>query len=199
MNVEQEKCVVGRELMEQEFLHLRSEWLWLLLYGILLVLCGIVAIIFPAVSTVAAMLILSIVLMVAGVATIIHSFWMGKWSGMLGQLFVGIIYLVLGVMIQSTPIKTALAFTFILAAFFIVVGVFRVISSLVIRYPYWGWSLLNGIVTFLLGVIIYRLYERSPAASLWILGLLIGIEMLFHGWMWIVLSLGIKDLPKKAA
>lgn len=199
MNTETCKCVAGRELMEQEFSHLRSEWLWLLLYGILLVLCGIVAIIFPAISTVAAMLILSIVLMVAGVATMIHSFWMGKWSGMLGQLFVGIIYLVLGIMIQSTPIATALAFTFILAAFFIVVGVFRIISSLVIRYPYWGWSLLNGIVTFLLGVIIYRLYERSPAASLWILGLLIGIEMLFHGWMWIVLSLGIKDLPKKAA
>lgn len=199
MNTETCKCVAGRELMEQEFSHLRSEWLWLLLYGILLVLCGIVAIIFPAISTVAAMLILSIVLMIAGVATMIHSFWMGKWSGMLGQLFVGIIYLVLGIMIQSTPIATALAFTFILAAFFIVVGVFRVISSLVIRYPYWGWSLLNGIITFLLGVIIYRLYERSPAESLWILGLLIGIEMLFHGWMWIVLSLGIKDLPKKAA
>ncbi|NLF08672.1 MAG: HdeD family acid-resistance protein, partial [Pirellulaceae bacterium] len=56
-----------------------------------------------------------------------------------------------------------------------------------------------GIVTFLLGVIIYRLYEKSPAESLFVLGLLIGIEMLFHGWVWVVLSLGIKKLSKTTA
>ncbi len=199
MNVEPGKCVSGRELLAQEFSHLRSDWLWLFLYGILLVLCGIAAIIFPAVFSVAAMLILAIVLMVAGLATIIHSFWMGKWSGMLGQLFVGILYFIVGMMIQSTPIKSALAFIFVIAAFFIVVGVFRVVSSLAIRFPYWGWSLLNGIVTFLLGVIIYRLYEKSSAESLFVLGLLIGIEMLFHGWVWVVLSLGIKKLSKTTA
>jgi len=108
---------------------------------------------------------------------------------------VGILYLVVGIMIKDTPIRSALAMTFIIAAFFIVGGGFRIVSSLVVRYPYWGWSLLNGIITFLLGVIIYR---HFPQTALWVLGLLVGLEMLFHGWTWIVLSLAIKKLPEKA-
>ncbi|MBU4271367.1 MAG: HdeD family acid-resistance protein [Planctomycetes bacterium] len=194
------KSVAGRALLEQEFHHLRSDWLWLLLYGILLVVCGVAAIIFPALTSVAAMVVLGVVLMIAGVATIIQAFWAGKWSGLMLQLLVGILYTAVGFMIIDTPLlKTVEALTLFIAAFFIVVGGFRIVSSLVIRFPYWGWSLLNGIITFLLGVIIYRLYDRFPESSLWILGLLIGIEMLFHGWTWIVLSLAIKKLPEKAA
>jgi len=60
-------------------------------------------------------------------------------------------------------------------------------------------SLLNGIVTLLLGVIIYRLYHHFPASSIWILGLLIGIEMLFNGWTWIMLSVAVRNIPEKAA
>ena len=86
-----------------------------------------------------------------------------------------------------------------MAAFFIVVGGFRIVASLAVHFPYWGWSLLNGIVTFLLGVIIYRLYHHFPPSAFWILGLLIGIEMLFHGWTWIMLSLAIRRIPAKAA
>ncbi len=195
---EENKCGSGCQLLEQEFRHLRSDWWWLFLYGILLVVCGMAAIVFPAVTTVAAMVVLAIVLMIAGVATIIHAFWAGKWSGMLGQLFVGILYVVVGFMIQDAPIKTGLGLTVIIAAFFIVVGGFRIVSSLAVRYPYWGWSLLNGIVTFLMGVVIYRLFERAPVSALWVLGLLIGIEMLFHGWTWIMLSLAVHHLPAKA-
>lgn len=195
MNAE-ERSVCGCELLEQEFQHLRSDWWWLMLYGILLVVCGMAAIIFPAITSVAAMVVLGVVLMIAGVATIIQSFWAGKWSGMLGQILVGILYLVVGFLIKDTPIGSALAMTFIIAAFFIVAGGFRIVSALVVRFPYWGWAMLNGIVTFLLGVIIYR---HFPQTALWVLGLLIGLEMLFHGWTWIVLSLAIKKLPAKAA
>lgn len=190
------KCDTGRALLEQEFSHLRSDWWWLLMYGILLVVCGAAAIIFPALTSVAAMVVLGVVLMIAGVATIIQAFWAGKWSGMLGQILAGILYLVVGIMIKDTPIRSALAMTFIIAAFFIIGGGFRIVSSLLVRYPYWGWSLLNGIITFLLGVIIYR---HFPETALWVLGLLVGLEMLFHGWTWIVLSLAIKKLPEKAA
>lgn len=195
---EENKCGAGCELLEQEFRHLRRDWWWLFLYGVLLVICGMAAIIFPAISTVIAMIVLAVVLIIAGVATIIHAFWAGKWSGMLGQLFVGILYLVLGIMIQDKPIQAGLTLTLIIAAFFIVVGGFRIVSSLAIRFPYWGWSLLNGIITFLLGLVIYRLFEHGPkAADLWVLGLLIGIEMLFHGWTWIMLSLAVHHLPAK--
>lgn len=54
---------------------------------------------------------------------------------------------------------------------------------------------MNGIVTFLLGVIIYHHY---PQSTLWALGLLVGLEMLFHGWTWIMLALAVRRLPTKA-
>ena len=57
-------------------------------------------------------------------------------------------------------------------------------------------GILNGVVTFLLGVIICR---HFPQESLGLLGLLIGIEMLFNGWTWIMLSLAIRKIPVKNA
>jgi uncharacterized membrane protein HdeD (DUF308 family) len=147
-----------------------------------------------------AVVFIGVALIIAGIATVIAAFWAGKWSGVMLQLLVGILYVVVGFMIMDKPlVKSIEALTLFVAAFFVVAGSFRVIASLMIRFPYWGWSLLNGIVTFLLGVIIYRLYERFPLSAIWVLGLLIGIEMLFNGWTWIMLSLAIRNIPAKAA
>jgi uncharacterized membrane protein HdeD (DUF308 family) len=93
-------------------------------------------------------------------------------------------------------LQSAAALTLFIAAFCIVAGIFRTVAALAIRFPYWGWSLLNGMITFLLGVIIYR---QFPASAIWVLGLLVGLEMLFHGWTWIMLSLAIKKIPEEAA
>jgi uncharacterized membrane protein HdeD (DUF308 family) len=143
---------------------------------------------------------LGVALIVAGVATIVAALWAGKWSGLLLQMLVGVLYLTVGFMIMDTPLlKSVESLTLFVAAFFIVVGGFRIVASLMIHFPFWGWSLLNGIVTFLLGVIIYRLYSHFPPSSIWVLGLLIGFEMLFNGWNWIVLSLAVRDIPEKAA
>ena len=198
MNAEAGKCC-GCEQLQREFQHLRSDWWWLFLLGILLAVCGTAALIFPAltvVTPIVAMVILGVVLMVAGFATIVASFWAGKWSGMLVQLFVGILYVTVGCIIRDTPLQAAVVAAYIIAAFFIVAGGFRIVAALTVRFPYWGWTLLNGIVTFLLGVIIYR---HFPQTAIWVLGLLIGLEMLFHGWTWIMLSLAVRDLPSEAA
>jgi uncharacterized membrane protein HdeD (DUF308 family) len=184
------------EQLRQEFQHLKSEWLWLFLYGVLLTVCGTAAVIFPALTTFSVMLVLGIVLMIGGVATIVASFWAGKWSGMLVQLLVGILYVMVGFFISDTPVASAIAITLLVAAFFVVVGAFRSVAALVIQYPYWGWSLLNGVITFLLGVVIYR---HVPKSAIWVLGLLVGLEMLFHGWNWIMLSLAIKNIPDETA
>ena len=71
------------------------------------------------------------VLMVAGIATIVTSFWAGKWSGMLVQLLVGVLYLIVGFMIpgQSAPVGRHHNGVFV-AAFFIVAGGFRILAAL---------------------------------------------------------------------
>ena len=86
--------------------------------------------------------------------------------------------------------------TLFVATLSIVVGGFRILAALLVRFPYWGWALLNGIVTFLVGVIIYR---HFPQSAIWVLGLLVGLEMLVSRLYLIMLSLAIRELPEQAA
>jgi uncharacterized membrane protein HdeD (DUF308 family) len=186
------------ELLHKEFLHLRLRWCWFFSLGILLVACGTAAIVFPAITvltSVAAVILLGVVVMIAGIATIAAVIWAGHWSGHLLQLLVGLLYIVAGFLITDTPVQSTVALTAVIAALFIIAGLFRIVAAFVLRFPYWGWAVLNGAITFLLGLIIYR---HFPQSAMWVIGLLIGVEMLLNGWTWILLSLAIKRIPEKA-
>lgn len=182
-------------LARHELVHLRAHWWWFTLLGALLVICGTAAIIFPhltVITTFAVAALLGVMLMIGGVATIIGAFWAGRWSGFLIQLLVGIFYVVAGFVITERPGETALAMTIFISLSFVVMGAFRTVASLLLRHPQWGWSLLNGVITLLAGVVIYR---QLPFDAFWVVGLLVGLEMLFNGWTWIMLSQGIRNLP----
>jgi uncharacterized membrane protein HdeD (DUF308 family) len=157
----------AREQTAVEFGHLKSNWWWFLLLGVLLIVCGTLAIAFPILTNVAVMVVLGVSLMATGIATIVASFWAGKWSGLLLQLLVGILYVVVGLQIADTPIKAGLVMALFVAGFFIIAGAFRVVAALVIRFPHWGWALLNGIVTFLFGVVIYRHFPECARSWAW--------------------------------
>jgi len=184
--------------LRRDFQHLRSSWCWFFSLGILLTACGLAALIFPALTIITsfvAVIILGVSLMVAGIGTILASFWAGRWSGLLLQWLIGILYLVVGFTITETPARSAAALTAMLAAFFIVGGLFRIVAALIVRFPRWGWALLNGVITLLMGVVIYR---HFPDGKLWVIGILVGVEMLFHGWNWLMLGLAIRSLPEPA-
>ncbi len=179
-------------LVPHELAHLRGEWWWFLILGILLVVSGLVSLVYPLVASVAVVMVLGMSLLISGVATIITSFWAGKWSAMLLQLFIGIFYTVLGFMIMDRPILSTVSLTLVVAVMLIVVGVMRSIAALVIRFPQWGWSLLSGVLATLVGLMIYRNLEED---ALWVIGTLIGIQLVFDGWFWIMLSAAIRRLP----
>ena len=191
-------CAAGREQLDREFGHLRSSWCWFFSFGILLVACGTAAAVVPPFTlgtSLVAMIVLGVSLMIGGVATIATSLWAGKSSSLMLNLLIGILYLVAGYVITDTPLRSAVMMAAFIAALFVVGGLFRIVIAVVVRFPHWGWALLNGLVTFLCGVIIYRHFAES---ALWVVGLLVGLEMVFHGWNWIVLSLAIRSLPKEA-
>ena len=77
------------------------------------------------------------------------------------NLLVGILYVMAGMAIRDAPVESSALLTMFIAAFFIVVGIFRVVVSLVERFPQWGWALLNGVVTLLAGVIIYDTFPSA--------------------------------------
>lgn len=189
---EQPEATKAVALLEHSVQRVRAYWWVFLALGCLLVVGGLLAIAYPFVSSYAAVLVLGVVLIVSGVGTILAAFWAGKWSSLMLQLLVGILYLVAGMAIRDAPAESVAVLTLFTAAFFIVVGAFRVIVALVERFPQWGWVLLNGIITFILGIVIYDTY---PASALWVIGLLLGIDLLFNGWSWIMLAFFLRKLP----
>ncbi|HEX4071903.1 MAG TPA: DUF308 domain-containing protein [Planctomycetaceae bacterium] len=189
---------ISSSILTHELHHLAAHWLWFLLLGVLLALAGTAAIVVPPATvgtTLAVTIVLGALLMIGGVATIVSSFWIGRWSGFLVQLLVGLIYLACGFVMTEKPVVTAVAMTVFIAVTFVVLGVFRSISALVLRFPQWGWSLLNGVITLLAGLLIYR---QLPFDALWVVGLLVGVEMLLNGWTWIMLALVLRRLYLRA-
>lgn len=181
--------------LHQEFQHLRSHWWWFMLMGVLLVVCGTIAIIAPPVATDAAVDVLAILFLICGAATIVSSFWTGHWSGAIVNVLIGVLYVVIGFAITEQPLRTAAVLTLFIAVLFTISGTFRTITALSIRFPQWGWALLNGVVTLLMGIYILRHYQN---VWFWVPGLIVGVEMLMAGWTWIMLAMGIRAIPQDA-
>ena len=181
-----------RRAIRHELEHLRDEWWWFLVLGIVLVLSGAVALVYPFVASVAAVMVFGVSMLLSGLATIVTSFWAGKWSALLLQLLIGVFYAVVGFIIMDTPIASTVNLTLVVAAMFVVVGIMRSVAALAIRFPQWGWSLLSGALTTLVGVVIYK---NLPETALWAIGTLVGIQLIFDGWFWIMLGVSLRRLP----
>jgi uncharacterized membrane protein HdeD (DUF308 family) len=165
-----------------------------LVLGIALLVLGSFCIVDPLVPSLASVVVLGFTLMAAGITQVVSAFWAGKWSGMLTHILIGVLYVVVGYMVVDAPVINMVLITKFIAIFLIVSGVFRIVSALVTRFQDWGWALLNGGVTLLLGIVINR---QLPEAALWVIGLFVGIEMIFNGWAWVMLSLGLRAVAKK--
>jgi uncharacterized membrane protein HdeD (DUF308 family) len=173
---------------------LRNQWWCFLLLGIALVVLGSLCIIDPFIPSFASVLFLGFLLIAAGITQIVSAFWAGKWSGMLIHILIGVLYVVVGYMMVDAPVLNLVLITKFIAIFLVVSGAFRIVAALVVRFQDWGWALLNGGVTLLLGIIINR---QLPEAALWVIGLFIGIEMIFNGWAWVMLALGLRAIVKR--
>ncbi len=73
-------------------------------------------------------------------------------------------------------------------------GLFRTIRSLAFRFPHWGWMLVGGAINLLLGILIWQQWSE---AVLWVIGLFVGIDLIFTGWTWVMLSLPLKNVKPR--
>jgi len=174
---------------------LRKHSTFYLIWGIVLLILGIIAISAATVTTLISVIFLGFLLFICGVVIIIDSFtsWWHRWNGFWLHLIMGILYLILGVMLIKSPLLGSISITFLLGIFYIIIGAFRIFYSSSMRALRWGWVLFNGIITLLLGILILMSW---PGSSLFIIGLFVGIDLLFAGWAYIMAALGARSLSK---
>ncbi|HEY1381135.1 MAG TPA: HdeD family acid-resistance protein [Gemmataceae bacterium] len=175
---------------------LRRNWVWFLLLGIALIVLGLIAIGSATMATVATMLFFGWLLLFGGILQIVHAFWARQWCGFLLQLVVGVLQAVIGGLMVTRPLSFGLALTLLMAVFFVVGGVFRMIAAASLPFEGRGWLLLSGLIDLIMGIIIW---SEWPQSGLWVIGLFVGIDLLIHGWWLVMLSLSARTLPTGSA
>jgi uncharacterized membrane protein HdeD (DUF308 family) len=154
-----------------------------------LVLLGLLAIAYPEIATWKVVVVLGVVLVIAGIAEVVNAVLVRNLKGFALHMLGAALYLIVGLLILEDPDRAAVVLTLLLATAFFVGGGLRIVFSLADAFPAWPWVILNGVVDVILGILIWRGW---PESSLWVLGLFIGIDLLFHGWSWIMLALAVR-------
>jgi len=167
---------VMREAMRET---VKRHSLWYLVQGVLMVLGGLLALVYPVVSSVAVVLLLGWVLIISGVvqgisligARSVPHFWL--------QLVSVVLSVIVGALFLRNPGEGLLTLTLLLIVFFMVEGISKVIFSLTIRpFPNWGWVLASGMIGILLA---FYLWASLPVTAVWLLGVLLGIQLICEG------------------
>jgi uncharacterized membrane protein HdeD (DUF308 family) len=163
---------------------------------------GVLAVSFTFSSTLASVVTLGILLLIAAAAQLAAAIWTRDWGGFFLYVLVGILYAVAGFLTIQQPLLAAGTLTLMLAAAFLVGGMFRIVVAAVERFPAWEWVFVNGIVTVLLGILIWR---QWPASGLWVLGMFVGIDLIVNGINWSIVAIAVRrgavqfGLPSKSS
>jgi uncharacterized membrane protein HdeD (DUF308 family) len=152
---------------------------WYLMQGALMFIAGIVALVYPIVSSAALVFFLGWILIVSGIfqgisligAQNVPYFWL--------QLVSAVLSIIVGVLFLRRPGEAVVTLALLLFVFFMVEGFAKIVFSLTIRpLPNWGWVLASGIIGVLLSI--YLLTNLSTTA-IWLLGVLLGIQLICEG------------------
>jgi uncharacterized membrane protein HdeD (DUF308 family) len=174
---------------------LRRKWGWLLALGIGLLVLGIVALALTPITTFAAVMVLGWLMVISGVVEAIHAFRVRTWGGFFLHLIGGILGVAVGLLIVTHPVAGALAWTMLFAALFTVIGVFRTVAAIRLKFPNWGWAVFDGIVTLALGIL---LWVQFPWSGLWFLGVAAGVSLIVRGWTYVMFAWAIRTLSPRA-
>jgi uncharacterized membrane protein HdeD (DUF308 family) len=160
---------------------------WSVVWGVLLVLFGMLAIGSPFVAAVAVSAVVAWLIILAGVVHLILAFHAHGAGSLIWKLLVGLAYLFFGIYLIMHPLLGVASLTLVLATLFLIEGVLDIILFFRMR-PMQGssWVLIDGIITVLLGLLIYI---HWPSSSIWAIGTLVGVSMIISGITRVMLSL----------
>ncbi|MEV0096707.1 HdeD family acid-resistance protein [Streptomyces sp. NPDC050738] len=166
---------------------LKRSFSWLALLGVILVIAGLLGLVYTSVATITSMLLFGWLLLIGGIVGLLQSiqsrdsnyFWLG--------VIVAALNLAAGIVVIRRPEGTAEAITMFAALLFLTGGAFRLVGSVVVRGPQFGWTLLQGAFGILLGVLVLA---NWPHSSLYVLGCFFSLALLFDGLGLLAIGVG---------
>lgn len=170
---------------------------WYLVQGVLMIAAGVLALVYPFIASVAIIYLLGWILIVSGVlqgigligARDVPHYWL--------QLISAVLAILIGLLLLRQPDSGLLIMTVLLIVYFMVEGIAKTIFALTIRpFPNWGWVLGSGLVGILLALI---LWANMPLSSEWVLGVLLGIQLVCEGAALTYLAWKVRTAPARAA
>jgi uncharacterized membrane protein HdeD (DUF308 family) len=154
-------------------------------------LFGMILILHPMAATIGLAMLLGILLFIGGLAHIAFSFMAKKWVGFLFMVLLGLVYLAASLFLLANPIGGVITLTLLLGAFLMVGGCIKIAMSQALHaWANSGWLMFDGFLSILLGVLVIMAW---PADSLWVMGLLFGINLLFGGITFLLLGMAEKN------
>jgi len=161
-----------------------------ILWGVLLIVLGVVAVGSPFLAAVAVNVVVAWLIVLAGVAHLMLAFRAHGAGSMIWKLLVGIAYLCFGAYLILHPVLGVASLTLLLASLFLIEGILDIVLYVKMR-PIHGssWVLIDGIITLLLGLMIYM---QWPSSSAWAIGTLVGISLIFSGAARVMMSLAVR-------
>lgn len=172
----------------------RQNWGWLLTMGILFVLLGTIGLGMTVTLTLTSIIFLGAFLIVGGAFQLFYAFKDRRnRSGreLTLNVLLALLYIIAGIWVMNNPAMASALTTAMIAGFLAALGVLRIIAAFDKKPEKgWGWLLAAGIASLVLSLLIFL---HWPSSALWVIGLFIAVEMIFHGWAYIVVALALRN------
>jgi len=163
-------------------------------WGVLTMLLGVFAMFTPMLTGFSILLLLGLIVMAAGIMRMVWAFKAGSVGRGLLMFVLGLLTLVVGFLLLVNPLFAAVSVTILLTAYLVVDGAAEVYAGIQRRPDAgWGWLLVGGIISVLLGVLIWR---QAPLAGVWAIGLFLGIKLFFVGLMMMTVGGTLRGVAK---
>ena len=177
---------------------LGQSWKMLLTAGIISVVLGAIAIIVPPLASVTITYLVGILLLIGAVAYVAEAISRGSTGHRIWSAVLAVLYVFAGVWLIINPVSGTITLTWILAIFFLLIGVLRLIAGISSRgkVPNAGWTIINGVLSILIAVLVIG---DLPSSAAWAIGLLVGIQLLFDGIALIATAMAGKQLAESGS
>jgi len=171
---------------------LRAKWGWIVALGVVFLLAGFIALGSAVAATASAVMIIGIMMIMGGAAEIAAAFSVKGWGKFAVWMLLGLLYVGAGIIALMNPFAAATILTLMLGAALVVGGVLRIFLAFSMKSAGkpWGWVTFSGLITLLLGIMII---VQWPASSFFVLGIFLGIDLIFIGSAWISMGLALKQ------